>query len=159
MSDHFKHYALFAFAVALVAVLIFSASPGGKHFEKILGRTNLGPFSIALADGWTWQRDETDAAAGTFAGEGGMLSYEFGPTADPLPDETDPTYEALYQPIDGKEAKLIWPHPGNEGVIGVYFPDVYGQKLTIVGRVSIEDRTKVAGMFRSIEFKNAPTKN
>lgn len=161
-QDLLFHRMLYCVITALVIFLIICAvpkHPHGRHHKvqeatASAKQTDVGPFLITLADGWA---EYPSMAAGSPEGEfrkgSTVLRYHYGKASDPLPDENDPAYEAIYEPIGGRAAKIIWPRDGYQGVVGVYFPKTQNDQLTIVGAVPQNEWAEVTNMYRSIRFK------
>ncbi|MFZ0959667.1 MAG: hypothetical protein WAO35_02090 [Terriglobia bacterium] len=97
--------------------------PGAE--ESGWHKVDAGPFSILAPSGWEFhQLVGVDSYVGEFAGDGVVLTFDFGRYSNPLKEEKTPAYVVIHKSIGGRGAKVVSPRTPGHGITGVYFRNV-----------------------------------
>ena len=113
-------------------------------------------FSLQLPHGWELNELQGfDSYVGEVIGDGVRLSFDYGESPWDLDMAAGPPhlYSVLYRDVGGFEAKLITSMVPGEGYTGVYFADLGGPSLNLVGEhLTTEQRETAFGVFGSIRL-------
>jgi hypothetical protein len=152
--------------LALAAILLASESLSMVGCSTISNKTDAsasgwlkveaGAFSIYAPPGWKFhQRQGIDSFVGEFAGDGIVLSFDFGPYSNPLDEAREPTYVVTHETIGGHKEKIVSPSVPGHGITGIYFPEITGwNKLCLYGQNLTDTQQKLAlRIFRTIRFR------
>jgi hypothetical protein len=98
-----------------------------------------------------------DSYVGEFAGDGVVLTFDFGQYSNSLSDAQTPSYVVVREFIHGSSATIVSPKTPGRGLTGIYFPSVPGgigrNKLCLVGQdLTARQQDVVLKMFRTIRF-------
>lgn len=111
-------------------------------------------FAMKLPPGWELrERQGIDSYVGEIVGDGARLNFDYGAYSWNLNPADDPEHEynVTYEEIAGSEAKLIWPKGPSKGFTGVYFSNLGGPRLNIIGKDLTEEQQRIAfTIFRSV---------
>jgi hypothetical protein len=96
-----------------------------------------------------------DSYVGELAGDGVVLSFDFGQYSNSLSDAREPSYVVVYECIHGTKAKLVSPRISGQGITGIYLPSVptavNANKLCLVGHNLTATQQEIAlRIFRTI---------
>lgn len=145
-----------------------AAGPGGKVTSPVPqpdvfdgwreveapGWTSQPGFALKLPQSWELrQLQGIDSYVGEIVGDGARLSFDYGPYTWNLDPKDDPEHEynVAYEKIGGVEAKFIWPKDSPGGFTAVYFSNLGGPRLGILGENLTQDQQRVAfAIFRSV---------
>lgn len=111
-------------------------------------------FALKLPPSWELRELQgIDSYIGQIVGDGARLHFDYGSYSWNLNPKDDPEHEynVAYEKIEGVEAKFIWPKDSPGGVTGVYFANLGGPRLNILGeRLTQEQQRTVFAIFRSV---------
>ena len=111
-------------------------------------------FSLQLPHGWELKELQgIDSYVGEVIGDGVRLSLDYGESPWDLEVATDPPhlYSVRYSEVGGFRAKLITSMVPGEGYTGVYFADLGGLGLNLVGKdLTTRQRETAFAVFGSI---------
>jgi hypothetical protein len=122
-------------------------------------RIEAGAFSLYAPPGWEFRkRQGIDSYVGEFAGDGVVLTFDFGQYSNSLSDVHEPSYVVVHEFIHGSWAKVVSPKRPGQGITGIYFagaPNIINaNKLCVVGHDLTAFQQEVAlRIFRTIRFK------
>ena len=87
-------------------------------------------FTIALPPGWIYEpREGFDSLIGAFVGQGTELTFDYGWYSSSLPEIDELGYVGELTRISCKEAKLVAAAAAPADITGVYFPQIFGEKI------------------------------
>jgi hypothetical protein len=151
--------------LVLAAILLATESLSTVGCSSVFNKTTVptsgwpkveaGPFSINAPPGWEFhQRQGIDSFVGEFAGDGAVLSFDFGRYSYPLDQEHEPAYVVAHESIGGYRAKIVSPRVPGRGMTGIYFSRaIDGNKLCLYGQNLTETRQELAlKIFETIRF-------
>ena len=113
-------------------------------------------FSLMLPPGWQLKEiDGIDSYVGEVVGDGVRLKFDYGMHSWDLDPEDEPEFDfeylESYEHIGGLPAKLLISNDPTGGHTGVYFDDLGGQRMNLIGWGLSQEQQRVAiGIFRSI---------
>jgi hypothetical protein len=129
-------------------------------------KVEAGAFLIYAPPGWELhKRQGIDSYVGEFAGDGVVLSFDFGEYSNSLEEFHEPTYVVTQEFIGGYKARIVSPRTPGHGVTGIYFPRVTGSgshrvlghrpnSLCLNGQDLTDTQQELAlKIFRTIQFK------
>ena len=143
--------------------------PGFKQFDDALpssdwriveapGWPSQPGFSLRLPPGWELNELQgIDSYVGEVTGYGVRLTFDYGGFSWSLDPADDPvhTYIAAYEDIGGVEAKLLISIEARSGYTGVYFANLDGPSLNLVGEGLTPEQQQIAvAIFRSIRLSS-----
>ena len=113
-------------------------------------------FSLRLPPEWELSELQgIDSFVGEVTGDGMRLTFDYGGFSwnlDPA-DDPDHTYYVAYENIGGFEAKLLISMDTVDGYTGVYFGDLGGPSLNLVGEDLFPAQQRIAiAVLRSIRL-------
>ena len=115
-------------------------------------------FSLQLPPGWELKELQgIDSYVGEVTGDGVRLTFDYGGFSWGLDPSDDPahTYSVVYEAIDGVEAKLLISMEVGSGYTGVYFANLGGPSLNLVGEgLTPEQQQTAIAVFRSIRLSS-----
>ena len=113
-------------------------------------------FSLRLPPGWELNELQgIDSYVGEVIGDGVRLTFDYGGFSWNLELAADPPhrYSVLYRDVGGFEAKLLTSMVPGEGYTGVYFADLGGPSLNLVGEdLTPEQQETAFAVFGSIRL-------
>ena len=113
-------------------------------------------FSLRLPPGWELiELQGIDSYVGEVTGEGVRLTFDYGGFSWNLDLAANPPhrYSVLYRDVGGFEAKLLTSMVPGEGYTGVYFADLGGPRLNLVGEgLTPEQQETAFAVFGSIRL-------
>lgn len=116
---------------------------------------SAGPFSILAPKGWEFHKLlGIDSYVGEFAGDGIVLTFDFGVYNSSFDEAKKPKYSIVHEKVDGHPAKIVSPREPGQGVTGIHIKGL-GNSNTL--RLWAQDLTNiqqelVLKIFRSIQF-------
>lgn len=120
------------------------------------GRPGQAGISLRLPRGWDLHElNGTDSYVGEMVGDGARLTFDYGGRSWSFDPADDPahTYAVGYEAIEGVKATLFISLDGGAGYTGVYFDNVGGPNLHLVGEdLTPEQQRTALAVFRSIRF-------
>jgi len=123
-------------------------------------KIDAGAFSLYAPQGWKFHKKQgIDSYVGEIAGDGVILSFDFGQFSNSLSDAQEPSYAVAHEFIHGSEAKIVSPRTPGQGITAIYFPSIPSflkadNKLCLVGNDLTAAQQEVAlRIFRTIRFK------
>ncbi len=130
-------------------------SPDWKVVEAPGWPSRTG-FSLRLPPGWELNELQgPDSYVGEVVGDGVRLTFDYGAHSWRLDPGDDPAYRyaVAYESIGGVEAKLLISLDAAGGSTGVYFENVGGPALNLVGEGLTREQQRTAiAVFRSIRL-------
>jgi hypothetical protein len=147
-------------AVMLLSSLALSIGGCSQGDKPPTGWQKLetGAFSLYGPPGWELRkRQGFDSYVAELAGDGMVLSFDFGRYSNPLSDAQEPSYVIVYEVVHGVNAKIVSPKKPGQGITGIYFPSVptaeIGNKLCLVGYdLTAAQQETALRMFQTIRF-------
>ena len=113
-------------------------------------------FSLRLPPGWELiELQGIDSYVGEVTGDGVRLTFDYGGFSWNLDLAANPPhrYSVLYRDVGGFEAKLLTSMVPGEGYTGVYFADLGGPSLNLVGEdLTPEQQETAFAVFGSIRL-------
>ena len=113
-------------------------------------------FSLRLPPGWELNELQgIDSYVGEVTGDGVRLTFDYGGFSWNLDLAANPPhrYSVLYRDVGGFEAKLLTSMVPGEGYTGVYFADLGGPSLNLVGEdLTPEQQETAFAVFGSIRL-------
>ena len=113
-------------------------------------------FSLRLPPGWELNELQgIDSYVGEVTGDGVRLTFDYGGFSWNLDLAANPPhrYSVLYRDVGGFEAKLLTSMVSGEGYTGVYFADLGGPSLNLVGEdLTPEQQETAFAVFGSIRL-------
>ena len=113
-------------------------------------------FSLRLPPRWEFKELQgIDSYVGEVIGDGVRLTFDYGGFSWSLDPADDPahTYTVAYENIGVVEAKLLISMDAGSGYTGVYFANLGGPSLNLVGEgLTPEQQQTVIAVFRSIRL-------
>lgn len=126
---------------------------GWKEVEASGWRGQRG-FALKLPQSWELRELQgIDSYVGEFVGDGARLHFDYGPFSWNLNPKDDPEHEynVAYEKIGEVEAKFIWPTDPSVGFTAVYFSNLGGTHLNIIGeRLTQKQQHTAFAIFRSV---------
>ena len=117
---------------------------------------NQPGFSLQLPPGWELNEFQgIDSYVGEVTGDGVRLTFDYGGFSWNLDLAANPPhrYSVLYRDVGGFEAKLLTSMVPGEGYTGVYFADLGGPSLNLVGEdLTPEQQETAFAVFGSIRL-------
>ena len=143
--------------VSLTTATSFSLrTPPDWRTVDVPGWAGQPGFSLQLPHGWELKELQgIDSYVGEVIGDGVRLSLDYGESPWDLEVAAGPPhlYSVLYRDVGGFEAKLITSMVPGEGYTGVYFADLGGPSLNLVGEhLTTEQRETAFAVFGSIRL-------
>ena len=121
-------------------------------------KIEAGAFSLSAPPGWEFRKLQgIDSYVGEFAGDGVVLSFDFGQYSNSLSDAQTPSYVVVREFIHRASATIVSPRTPGQGITGIYFSNVPSvistNKLCLVGHdLTARQQEVVLKMFRTIRF-------
>ena len=143
--------------VSLSTSIPFSlrSSPDWRIVEVSAWPSQPG-FSLRLPPGWELNELQgIDSYVGEVTGDGVRLTFDYGGFSWNLDLAANPPhrYSVLYRDVGGFEAKLLTSMVPGEGYTGVYFADLGGPSLNLVGEdLTPEQQETAFAVFGSIRL-------
>ena len=113
-------------------------------------------FSLCLPPGWTLNELQgIDSYVGEIVGDGVRLTFDYGGFSWSLDPADDPEHEYVvaHDDIGGIRAKFLVSEDASKGFTGVYFQDIGGPSLNLVGEDLTREQQRTAiAIFRSIRL-------
>ncbi len=120
------------------------------------GWASQAGFSLRLPRGWELNQFKgTDSYVGEVVGHGARLTFNYGGRSWSFDPADDPahTYAVGYEAIEGVRATLFISLDASAGYTGVYFDNVDGPNLNLVGEdLTLEQQRTALAVFRSIRL-------
>ena len=115
-------------------------------------------FSLRVPPRWELKELQgIDSYVGEVTGDGVRLTFDYGGFSWSLDPADDPahTYTVVYEDIGGFEAKLLISMKAGSGYTGVYFANLGGPSLNLVGEgLTPEQQQTAMAVFRSIRISS-----
>ena len=138
-------------------VVFPEAQPGSELIRVTApGWDDQTGFSLMLPPGWQLKEMQgIDSYVGEVVGDGVRLEFDYGMHSWGLNPEDEPEFDfdylESYEDIGGLRAKLLVSMNPTGGHTGVYFDDLGGQRMNLIGWGLSQEQQRVAiGVFRSI---------
>ena len=131
-------------------------SDGTEDWKEALAPrwTSQPGFTLRLPQSWELRELRgIDSYVGEIVGDGARLHSDYGPYSWNLnpKDYPEHEYNVAYEKIGEVEAKFIWPKNSSGGTTGVYFSNLGGPQLNILGDgLTQQQQNTACAIFRSV---------
>ena len=127
---------------------------------EVPGRPGEAGFSMRLPPGWELNvMRAVDGYVGEVSGDNMRLDLDYGDfsrISGPVNDSSH-THVETYRGIGGLPAELLISITSSAGYTGVYFPNLGGSRLSLVGQdLTLEQQRNAVAVFASIRVQTSP---